>query len=183
MTYADLASRIRVPAGFVLAAVYLIFADPTPERLLLGGAIGLAGILLRAASAGHLQKNRALATSGPYAHTRNPLYLGSALAGLGFCVAGGQVWFFPLLAAFLAAVYWPVLRNEESHLRRIFSSEFETYSRAVPLLVPRLLPWRAAAAPSTRFDAQLYLHNREYEAFVAYVAIVLILSAKMLWLR
>jgi len=181
LSYAELASRIRVPAGFVLGAIYLIFSQPTPARLFWGGAVALAGILLRAASAGFLRKNQSLATGGPYAHTRNPLYLGTALAGTGFCIAGGRLWFFLLLAAFLAAVYWPVLQKEEAHLRKIFP-EYEAYARAVPAVIPRLLPWRGAGAPPNSFDVRQYLRNREYEALLAYAAILLALWAKMTWL-
>lgn len=180
--YSHLASRIRVPAGFLLATVYLVFADSTPARLWWGAVAGFAGLLLRAASSGHLEKNRKLATSGPYAYTRNPLYLGSAVAGAGFCIAGGRWWFFLLLGAFLAAVYWPVLRSEEAHLRRLFPEEFAAYARSVPRLLPRLRPWRKQGGAPPRFDWNLYRRNREYQALLAYIAIVLILWGKMLWM-
>src|SRR5579864_8294244 len=111
-TYSDLAARVRVPLGLMLGAIYILFSKPTPQGLLLGAAIALTGLLLRAAGAGHLAKNQRLATSGPYRHLRHPLYLGSTLAGVGFCVAGGQWWFFLLLAGFFSALYWPVIRRE-----------------------------------------------------------------------
>lgn len=181
--YSQLAARIRVPAGFLLAAIYLVFAEPTPARLWSGAAVALAGLLLRAASAGHLEKNRQLATSGPYAYTRSPLYLGSAVAGVGFCMAGGKWWFFVLLAAFLAAVYWPVLRSEGEHLSRLFPGEFAAYAQSVPLLLPRLRPWRKPDAAPARFDWVRYRKNREYQALLAYLAIVWILWGKMRWLQ
>lgn len=181
--YSQVAARIRVPAGFFLAALFLILAAPTPALLGWGAAVALAGLLLRAASAGYLEKNRRLATRGPYAYTRNPLYLGSALAGAGLCIAAGHGWFFLLLGVFLVAVYWPVLRSEEAHLGRLFPEEFPAYARAVPLLWPRLRPWRKEGAAPARFEWRRYRANREYEALLAYVAIVLILWGKMVWMR
>ena len=179
-SYPELAARIRVPSGLLLGVTYLFFARPTPERLLWGSAVALAGLLLRAAGAGHLAKNRRLATSGPYAYMRHPLYLGSALAGIGFCLAGGRWWFFLLLAVFMAAVYWPVIRREETHLSKLFPEEFHTYARSVPFL----LLWRpgkqASQTARNRFSWNLYWKNREYRAFLAYVTIVLVLLGKML---
>ena len=178
-SYSALAARIRVPSGFLLAALYVIFAQPTPGRLLWGAAVALAGVLLRAWSAGHLEKNRQLATGGPYAYTRNPLYVGSALAGMGFCIAGGRWWFFVLLGVFLAAVYWPVIRNEEAHLRQLFRTEFATYAQSVPAIVPRLIPWRELRPVQARFDWKRYWKNREYQALFAYVVILLFLFGKI----
>ncbi|MBI3895588.1 MAG: isoprenylcysteine carboxylmethyltransferase family protein [Acidobacteria bacterium] len=177
-SYSAMAARIRVPSGFLLAAIYGIFAQPTPARLLWGGGVALAGLLLRAWSAGHLEKNRQLATSGPYAYTRNPLYIGSALAGIGFCIAGGRWWFFVLLGVFLTAVYWPVIRREEAHLRQLFPGEFAAYADSVPAIVPRLIPWRETRVQA-RFSWKQYRQNREYEALFAYAIILLFLFGKM----
>ena len=141
--------------------------------------MALAGLLLRAWSAGHLEKNRRLATSGPYAYTRNPLYVGSALTGLGFSIAGDRWWFFILLGVFLAAVYWPVIRNEEAHLRQLFPRDFATYAQSVPAIVPRLIPWREARPVQAQFDWKRYRKNREYQALFAYVIILLFLLGKM----
>ena len=177
-TYAEWAARVRVRGGIVLAAVYLVWAQPTPLRLLSGAAVALAGLLLRAWSTGYLEKDRKLATAGPYAHTRNPLYLGSAIAALGFAMAGGRWWFFLLLGIFFAAVYWPVIRNERVHLARLFPDEFPAYAQAVPAFWPRLRPWKGRDS-SVQFSAQRYRRNREYRASLAYGTIVLFLLVRM----
>ena len=177
-SYSHFAARIRVPAGFLLGAIYLTFAQPTWERVLAGAAVAFAGILLRAISAGYLQKNQKLATSGPYRYTRNPLYLGSLLAGVGFSIAGGRWWFFLLLGILEAGVYWPVIRQEEAHLRKLFSHEFEVYSRSVPVLFPHLFSSRKLQAPRECFRWNLYRRNREYQAFLAYIAILFFLFMK-----
>ena len=179
--YTSLASRVRVPCGFAIAAIYLLFAEPTTARLVAGAVVALAGLAVRAASAGHVQKNRRLAVSGPYAYTRNPLYLGSAIGAIGFAIAGGRWWFFLLFALFFAAVYFPVMRSEQAHLTVLFGEEYLAYARAVPLLLPRWRPWRTPDPPG-RFDPKLYWNNREYEAFVAFVVIVAVLWGKIVWI-
>jgi len=176
--YARWAARWRVPMGFILAVAYLFFSRPTVTLWLAGGAVALLGLAIRAYAAGHLAKNQALATSGPYAYTRNPLYLGSACVGGGFALAGGS-WILGLaLVALFAAVYWPVIRCEEEFLRREFGDAYERYARSVPLLLPRL---RASGGGGT-FEWRQYRKNREYEALVGYVAGMIFLAFKI-WLR
>lgn len=175
--FAELAARVRVPAGFVLLAVYAVFARPAPARLAAGASIALAGILLRAWAAGHLDKNRSLATSGPYACTRNPLYLGSALAGLGFALAGGVWWLGVLVALFLVVVYLPVVAEEESHLAQLFP-EFRDYAAAVPRFWPRP-PHYSRPAPGDSFRWRLYWQNQEYNALLGYLVGVALLLWKL----
>ena len=177
--YATWASRWRVPLGFALAAAYLILAQPSPVLLLSGAALALAGLLWRAWSAGYLAKNQRLATGGPYSYTRNPLYLGSAVMGLGAVVAGRSWIIGVAFAAYFALVYWPVMEREAQFLRREFPEAFPLYASQVPLFFPRLL---RPPALRERFQWRLYFKNREYEAASGYVAAMLFLALKM-WLR
>ena len=156
--------RWRVPLGFLCAALFMLLARPVGWTLAAGGAVALVGLGLRAWAAGHIRKNAMLAVSGPYAHTRNPLYLGSFLLGLGFTVAAGR----PLLlgglfAALFLGIYLPVMRVEAATLAQLFGDEYRRYAAAVPLLFPRLTPYAGADAP-TKFDAALYMRYREYRA-------------------
>jgi protein-S-isoprenylcysteine O-methyltransferase Ste14 len=177
--YGAWASRWRVPLGFGLGALYLILAQPSLKLLLCGAALSLAGLLFRAWSAGYLAKNRLLATAGPYAYTRNPLYLGSAVMGLGGAVAGRSWIMGAAFGAYFVLVYWPVMKREAQFLRSEFPEAFEPYERQVPLFIPKLL---RSSARHERFQWQLYLKNREYEAALGYVAAMLFLALK-LWLR
>ncbi|HZB46767.1 MAG TPA: isoprenylcysteine carboxylmethyltransferase family protein [Pyrinomonadaceae bacterium] len=162
--------RWRVPLGFLCAGVFLLLARPRPLTLAVGGAVALVGLSLRAWAAGHIRKNAELAVSGPYAHTRNPLYLGSMVMGLGFTVAAaGTWWLFVLFAGLFAAlflgIYLPVMRVESATLAELFGDEYEVYAREVPLLFPRLTPYRKGDnSEKTKFDAGLYLRYREYRA-------------------
>jgi len=90
LTYSEVAKRLRLPLGFVLGIAYLIFARPTALTLAVGGAIAFVGVLTRGWASGHISKNERLATTGPYAHTRNPLYFGSFLIAAGFAIAASE---------------------------------------------------------------------------------------------
>jgi protein-S-isoprenylcysteine O-methyltransferase Ste14 len=176
--YATWASRWRVPLGFGLAACYLLLAQPTPKLLLCGAAVSLAGLLLRAWAAGHLAKNQRLATGGPYAYTRNPLYLGSAVMGLGGALAGRAWLIGAAFAVLFVLVYWPVMQREARFLGNEFPESFESYAGQVPLFFPRLSP---RPGGGERFDWRLYLRNHEYEAAAGYAGVMLFLALRM-WL-
>src|SRR6202166_1583564 len=137
--WAQIARRIRVPLGFLFAVFYFWLARPTWRSIAVGAMVIVPGLLIRARASGHVRKNEVLATSGPYAYTRNPLYLGSLLIGLGFCVAAGSWWVGVALVGMFFAIYMPVIRDEEAFLRRTFP-EFEEYARQVPRMLPQRHP-------------------------------------------
>jgi protein-S-isoprenylcysteine O-methyltransferase Ste14 len=159
--------RWRVPLGFVCAAIFILLARPTPLSLAIGGSISCFGLLIRAWAAGHIRKNAVLATTGPYAYTRNPLYLGSFFLGLGFTIAAGR-WILALLfGALFLGIYLPVMRVEASTLVSVFGEDYLRYAKAVPLFVPRMSRYRDRSTDAggiARFDRALYLRYREYRA-------------------
>jgi protein-S-isoprenylcysteine O-methyltransferase Ste14 len=175
--YAAWAAQWRVPLGFLLGVAYLIFSQPTPKLLVVGSALALAGILVRAWAAGCLDKNQSLATGGPYAHTRNPLYLGSLMMGAGFAVAGGSWILGVALIVLFLLVYWPVMRREEAYLGQQFGEVFARYSSAVPFFFPALGPRIASGGP---FQWKQYRKNREYQAALGCAAAIAFLVAKMI---
>lgn len=173
--------RWRVPLGFLCAAVFLFFAKPTPTALGAGAGISVLGLAIRAWASGHIRKNAQLATSGPYAFTRNPLYFGSFLLGLGFTIASGRWLLAVLFAALFVGIYLPVMRVEASTMGQLFGNEFEIYRRSVPLFFPRLTPYRHGSAP-VRFDGTLYLRYREYRAALGLIIAWGLLLIKTLYL-
>ena len=177
--YATWASRWRVPLGFGLAVAYLLLARPAPKLLLCGAVLALAGLWLRAWAAGHLSKNQRLATGGPYAYTRNPLYLGSAVMGLGGALAGRSWLIGAAFVVLFVLVYWPVMQRESRFLETEFPETFAPYAARVPLFFPRLSPWRGEGE---RFQWRLYLRNREYEAAAGYAGVMVFLALRT-WLR
>ena len=124
----------------------------------------MLGLAIRAWAAGHIRKNAQLATSGPYAFTRNPLYFGSFLLGLGFTIASGRWYLAVLFAALFIGIYLPTMRVEASTMEQLFGNDFEIYRRSVPLFFPRLTPYRQENSAAIRFDGALYLRYREYRA-------------------
>lgn len=174
--YAEWAARLRIPAGFAIAAVFFFLAQPTPLSLLAGGAVSILGLSLRAWAAGHLEKNQQLTTSGPFAHVRNPLYLGTLTGGAGLAIAGAQAGIGLLLVLFFVAFYLPVVEEEERHLRTLFPGYGE-YASRVPKFVPSLVPRYRGGKP---FRGALYRYNREYEAFAGFLVGMTLLVGKMM---
>jgi protein-S-isoprenylcysteine O-methyltransferase Ste14 len=177
-SWSKVARRIRVPLGFVFAVLYFWLARPSWRFLALGAILIVPGLLIRALASGHVRKNEALATSGPYAYTRNPLYLGSLLIGVGFAVAARSWWVGVVLVVMFFAIYLPVIRDEEAFLRRTFP-EFEEYARQVPRMFPRLMPARGELGGGFSFD--LYMKHREYNALLGAVTMLAVLILKMIY--
>jgi len=174
MTYRQLAQRVRVPSGFVLLPLLFIMARPTLMSLVIGAFFSVTGLAIRAWASGFLRKNEKLITSGPYGHTRNPLYFGTLLLGLGTAIAGGNVWFVLLFIIFFLAVYVPVILAEADTMLQMFPESYKQYRRAVPLFLPRLHEFRLKASRDD-FDSSLYIKHREYRAAIGTVIVWLLL--------
>jgi protein-S-isoprenylcysteine O-methyltransferase Ste14 len=177
--WSRIARRIRVPLGFLFAVLYLWLARPTWRSIASGAVVVLPGLLIRALASGYVRKNEALATSGPYLYTRNPLYLGSLLIGIGFALAARSWWVGICLVIMFFAIYLPVMRNEEVFLRQRFP-EFDEYARRVPRLFPR--PGsrsKAGNEVSSAFSLELYLKHREYNALIGALAMMAVLAIKI----
>ena len=97
---------LRLRGVWLLIVPFVVMARPTPVVLALGGLVAVLGVMLRGWAAGFIRKDRELTTSGPYAHTRNPLYLGSFLIGLGVVLAAGRWELLLLFAVVYALVSW-----------------------------------------------------------------------------
>src|SRR5579863_4580034 len=179
--YSRVARRIRVPLGFVFAVFYFWLARPTWRFIALGAVVIAPGLLIRALASGHVRKNEVLATSGPYAYTRNPLYLGSLLMGVGFAVAARSWWVGVVLVVMFFAIYLPVIRGEERFLRERFP-EFDEYARQVPRMFPRITP-AAGGEDGGGFSLELYLKHREWNALIGAFAMLAALIVKMVLFR
>jgi protein-S-isoprenylcysteine O-methyltransferase Ste14 len=177
-------ARWRVRIGYPVAVIYWVLAAPTRQSILIGGIVAALGLLIRGLASGHLRKDERLTTSGPYACTRNPLYLGSALLAAGFVIAGLSWIAGALVAIYFTVFYNAVMRSEESDLRRQFGAAFEEYAARVPLFFPSL--GRAkdgeSSSPESHFSWAQYLRNREYQALIGTIAGVGSLVLRI-WIR
>lgn len=176
-TWSRIARRIRVPLGFIFAALYISLARPAWWSISLGAGISLFGVVIRGLASGHVRKNEELTTTGPYGYTRNPLYLGSIIIAIGFAIAARSLWIGIVLIVLFLAVYLPVIRAEEEFLRSKFSN-FDEYASRVPRLFPRLT---SASRDPGSFSRQLYLQHREYNALIGTVLMVCALIIKLVW--
>jgi protein-S-isoprenylcysteine O-methyltransferase Ste14 len=168
-------ARWRVRLGYPLAIVVLWLARPIPRSIVLGALLGAVGLFLRAWAAGHLHKQQVLTASGPYAYTRNPLYLGSAILALGIAVAARSWVAAAILLGYFAAVYGVVMRREEQELRLHHGTAFDEYARAVPLFLPRLTAAKFALANTGSFSFAQYQKNREYRAAIGFLLLLMVL--------
>jgi protein-S-isoprenylcysteine O-methyltransferase Ste14 len=174
---------IRLRAVWLLAILFFWFARPTPMLLAAGALVALVGLAVRAWAAGFIQKDTELATDGPYAFTRNPLYLGSLLLGLGAVLAGGSWIFGVVFIAFFALVYGRTMKREEALLEELFGDRYRRYASSVPLLAPRMPRYRPAEpTDAARFSAARYWSHREYHALLGTLAGFALLAVKLFWL-
>lgn len=164
-SWSRIATRMRVPLGFIFAVAYLWFARPTWSWIAGGALFMIAGLAVRATAAGHIRKNRELTTTGPYAYTRNPLYLGSILMAIGFVLAARNWWIAAGALLMFLMVYLPVIKAEEKYLRSAFPG-YDEYANRVPRLLPRLIAYRPTGTSAERgtFSRELYFKHREYQA-------------------
>ncbi|MFN2635948.1 MAG: isoprenylcysteine carboxylmethyltransferase family protein [Gemmatimonadaceae bacterium] len=174
MTYSEVAKRLRLPLGFLLGITYIIFARPTPLTLAVGGVIALVGVVVRGWASGHISKNERLATTGPYAHTRNPLYFGSFLIAAGFAVAFHWALLL-IVVAFFVLIYAPTMEREKANIAGRFPGAYEAYAANVPSFVPRPTPWRGTSESvddGGAFSLALYMKHGEWKAGLTYLLVM-----------
>jgi len=176
-----IARRVRVPLGFVVAGIFMVFARPSWHTMAWSLLLVLPGLWLRGYAAGYVKKNAELTRTGPYAYTRNPLYLGSMAIAFGFAVAAGKIWLGVLLVVLFLAIYVPTILSEETFLRGAFP-DFEEYAKRVPRLLPRLTRahFTDADVGVGRFSRERYLHHHEYNSLMGAAAIYAALVLRML---
>lgn len=166
------AKKLRLPLGFLLAALYLAFARPQQSSLLIGGTIALVGVLARGWASGHIHKNQKLASTGPYAHTRNPLYFGSFLISVGFAIAAHWALIIGVIA-FFVLIYMPTMERERVMTGKRFPDLYPDYEKNVPAFIPRVLPWpgpaNQPADDAGAFSFDLYMKHGEWKAGLGFL--------------
>lgn len=176
--------RLRLKAVWLIVLPFFWFAAPTPVLLAVGVCLAVLGLWIRGWSAGTIHKDQEVTTTGPYAFTRNPLYLGSFFIGLGVALAGGH-WLWPaLFLTFYALIYSRTMMGEVQHLLSLFPGSYGGYAANVPFFVPRLTPWRGEESSDRAevgFRWAQYKRNKEWEASLGVLAAFLLLGAKVIF--
>lgn len=179
-SWSRMATRARVPLGFAFAAAYLWFARPAWAWIAAGSVLVGIGLVIRAAASGHIKKNRELTTTGPYAYSRNPLYLGSILIAIGFVVAARNLWIAAGAVLMFLVIYVPVVMAEEKYLRSTFA-DYDQYAANVPRFFPRLTSYKGGEGGG--YSRELYINHREYQAALGSALMMAALIAKLLLTR
>ena len=179
MSPAAFFSRWRVRLGYPLALVVLLLARPTPKSILAGAVVGAIGLWVRVCAAGHLHKQQVLTVTGPYAYTRNPLYLGSFILAIGVAVAAYSWPSALILFCYFALFYSFVMRREEGELYQHHGDAFQDYARTVPLFFPRFTPAKLSTENPSAFSFAQYKRNREYRAMIGFLLLLLVFA--MIW--
>jgi len=176
----EVLNRLRVRAGLFLAIAVVILARPNWRSILLGVLITFLGLAIRAWASGHLSKERRLAVSGPYRYSRNPLYIGNFLLGIGIVVGGRSWWVFGLFVCYYGIFYPLIIRRERNRMRALFPQQYEEYGKKVPLFFPS---FRKHLPAKGKFSWALYLQNKEYRALQGTILVWLVLASKLLLLN
>jgi protein-S-isoprenylcysteine O-methyltransferase Ste14 len=174
MNAAAFFARWRVRLGYPLAVLVLWLARSSPKSILAGAVLGAIGLWVRARAAGHLHKQEVLTTTGPYAYTRNPLYLGSFILIIGVAIATNSWPSALILFCYFALFYSFVMRREEHELSQRHGDAFREYARTVPLFLPRLAPAKLSAGNAGAFSFAQYKKNREYRAAIGFLLLLLV---------
>ena len=162
-------ARARVPLGFVCGVIVLWLAKPEPGTLMAGLPIAVAGEALRFWAAGHLEKSREVTQSGPYRFVRHPLYMGSAIMGIGLAIASTNLIVAVLTGVYLGTTIRAAIKTEEAFLRSAFGGDYDAYSEGRAPVVKR------------RFSFERAMRNKEYRAMIGLAIASLLLVAKMLY--
>lgn len=183
MSLSNLAKTLRLPLGFLLAGLYLLLAPRyvTSRSLAIGAAVALVGLLVRAWASGHIMKNDRLATSGPYAFTRNPLYFGSFLIAVGFATAAHWA-LVAIVALFFLLIYAPTMAREKANISGRFPDAYAQYEQNVPAFFPRPSPWGGQGMPAegVGFSFALYMRHGEWKAALGYLGAIAFLLVRLL---
>lgn len=127
--------------GIVLVVVFSVFARPLLSLFYAGVPLVVAGIAVRLWASGHIKKNKILATDGPYAFVRHPLYVGNILILVGFVLASGLWWTAAAAAVFFLAYYPTAIEYEDRKLESLFGEQWRQWRAGTRALLPRLKPY------------------------------------------
>jgi protein-S-isoprenylcysteine O-methyltransferase Ste14 len=166
----------RKAAVYISSLALISLADPRPTTFLVGSILVVLACLLRIWAFGYLDKNALMVTTGPYAHTRNPAYLGSFVALIGVSLASGNlesfrgqcVWGFALfLTACFFIYYFPrKMKREYPRLKELFGEQLEEHAANVPNFWPRVTPWRSGQ--QRKWSLEMLRENHELSWLVAF---------------
>jgi protein-S-isoprenylcysteine O-methyltransferase Ste14 len=169
-------SKNRIVVSLFLGGAFLFLSKPTLFSIAACFPLVVLGEAIRTWSSGHIRKNRELAMTGPYAFTRNPLYLGNGVMGLGFALMARNWGLLLLFILCFTLIYRFTIQREEEKLSAMFGPQFALYAQSVPRFFPRLSAWRQV---ETAFDWGLVLKHREHRTWLGIVVVLALMMIRM----
>ncbi len=169
--------RHRQLLGILLVIVFTIFGKPLDGALAVGVGLVIVGIWVRLWASGYVKKDKVLATGGPYAFVRHPLYVGNFLISVGFCLACGLWWSWLVMVLFWWLYYPPTIRMEDAKLHGLFGESWERWRAVTRALIPRLSPYPDGEKGGWSFAYSLRLNGEPL------IALFLIGCLFVLWRR
>jgi len=160
----------------LLFILIIFFSHPTKVSLFSGAIFSILGLLLRAWAAATIVKVKVLSTEGPYSIVRNPLYLGSFLAGLGVMMACGSLFLLVVFSVGFLFIHFHKMKEEEEELYKEHKEKFLEYKEKVPAFVPNFLNFKMAP-----FSFERYKANNEYRALLTVIIIYIFLVLKYIF--
>jgi protein-S-isoprenylcysteine O-methyltransferase Ste14 len=170
------ASRQWFAVLFVPLVSY--FGQPTREMLIAGSAVALIGTLIRLWASGHVKKNKVLATDGPYAYVRHPLYVGNILILLGFSMASNLWWAYALMIFLILFYYPPAISYEDAKLNRLFGEEWQNWSKNIHALIPTITNKAGSTSSEWSFKQSLF-QNLEPLIVIYLIGFMYLLFSKL----
>lgn len=166
----------RLEISFIAAIIYLFRANPTLWSIVTGAILMGVGEAIRFASAGTITKYKAVACTGIYSCSRNPLYVGSFIIGSGACIMGRDPWFAAFFIIAFPLMYYRIIRREEGFLADRYGEEYINYKKTVPRLWSGKLPLGDIIRS---YSHPLAMKNKEYEALMGVVAVIIFMAVKL----
>jgi len=168
----------RIPL-FIGAFLLVIFAKPHFPGTAIGIMLILAGELIRIWAAGHLQKNEILTVTGPYAHVKNPLYIGTILITAGFCILADNIYLLAAVTFAFCFHYIPYKKRiEGDRLKKIFGSQFEDYDQKVPDYIPQWVPY---SKEKGSWQFKCFIENSEEGILLIIMAGIILILSRPFW--
>lgn len=166
----------RITLSFVLGALFLYLATPRVKTVLIGTPFILLGEFIRTWASGYIKKNKELAHEGPYAHTRNPLYLGNFFIGIGFTLMANNILLWILFLITFYLIYSLTIQREEKRLLENFGEAFLVYKKRVPAFFPLHIN---PANPGVHFDWRMVVSHKEHQTWLGIIGCLIIFILKL----
>lgn len=180
----SIANKARVLASVLFLIFLVAISKPRVDYFAVGMIFVLLGCAIRIWASGYIYKykeEKRLAVNGPYQYTRNPLYFGSMLIGIGFCFLSGMLWTFFLFVVLYFLFYYPVIIQEERMMKDIFGEKYLVYYKNVPRFFPT---YRSCSNrnSSSSFSWKMVMVNREFQQSGYILIMTGIIGVKFLWI-